>query len=190
MSNKFLNLREVGFNSARGCRFESKALPIYNPPRLEPAPLEEAVRRPERCFKAACITPPGGFDRNPIVKANRPVNLDIGTISLPITAKASILHRVSGVFMVAGVAVLLYLFDLSLASPEGFAEAQTLLAAPLAKLVLWAVTAGLIYHTVAGIKHLIMDMGIGETLEGGTLGAYAVFMFSAILIAMAGFWIW
>ena len=35
----------------------------------------------------------------------RPVNLDLGTISLPVTAKASILHRISGVFLVAAIAV-------------------------------------------------------------------------------------
>ena len=31
------------------------------------------------------------------MKPNRPVNLDMGTIALPLPAKASVLHRVSGV---------------------------------------------------------------------------------------------
>ena len=141
-------------------------------------------------FTTVRVAPSGANGRESLVKANRPVNLDLGTIKLPITAYASILHRVSGVFVAAGVAVLLYLFDLSLSSPEGFDQVGEMLGSPLAKLVLWAVTAGLIYHSVAGLKHLVMDLGIGETLEGGILGAKLVFVVSAILIALAGVWIW
>ena len=124
------------------------------------------------------------------MKPNRPVNLDLGTISLPITAKASILHRVSGVFIFAGVAVLLYLLDLSLSSPEGFARVAELLAAPLGKLVGWAVVSGLIYHSVAGVKHLLMDLGIGESLRGGTMAARITFVVAGILIVLAGVWVW
>ncbi|MFN9940908.1 MAG: succinate dehydrogenase, cytochrome b556 subunit, partial [bacterium] len=69
----------------------------------------------------------------------RPVNLDLGTIALPVTAKASILHRISGVFLVAAVAVLLYVLDLSLSGEEGFARATELLGNPAARLVIWAV---------------------------------------------------
>ena len=86
---------------------------------------------------------------------------------LPITAWASITHRATGVFLFAGVAVLLWALEASLASPESFASLQTSLSGPLMKLVIWAVLAGLIYHSLAGIKHLVMDFGIGETMGGG-----------------------
>jgi succinate dehydrogenase / fumarate reductase cytochrome b subunit len=124
------------------------------------------------------------------VNKTRPVNLDLGTIRLPVTAKASILHRASGVFLVVGIAVLLYLLDLSLSGPDGFAQVAALLSAPLARFVLWAVLAGLAYHAVAGIKHLLMDLGIGESLEGGILAARITFGVSAVLIAAAGVWLW
>ena len=109
---------------------------------------------------------------------------------LPITAWTSIAHRASGVFLFAGMAVLIWALDASLASPESFAELQDCLASPLAKLVIWAVVAGLIYHSVAGVKHLIMDLGVGETMEGGTLGAKVVVAVSIVLILLAGVWIW
>jgi succinate dehydrogenase / fumarate reductase cytochrome b subunit len=124
------------------------------------------------------------------VKDKRPVNLDIGTMRLPITAWASITHRASGVFLFAGMAVLIWALDASLKSPESFASLQESLASPLAKLVIWAVVAALIYHSLAGIKHLIMDFGIGETMEGGILGVRIVVVLSIILIALAGVWIW
>jgi succinate dehydrogenase / fumarate reductase cytochrome b subunit len=124
------------------------------------------------------------------VNKTRPVNLDLGTIALPVTAKASILHRISGVFLVAAVAALLYALDLSLSGEDGFARVSALLASPLARLVLWAVLAGLIYHAVAGVKHLLMDMGVGETREGGITGARVTFVVAGILIVAAGVWVW
>ncbi|MBP9033221.1 MAG: succinate dehydrogenase, cytochrome b556 subunit [Pseudomonadales bacterium] len=124
------------------------------------------------------------------MKPNRPVNLDLGTIALPLPAKASILHRVSGVALVVAVAVLLYLFDLSLSGEAGFARAAGLLATTPAKLVIWAVLAALIYHCVAGVKHLLMDLGIGESLQGGITAARITFAVAAVLIVLAGVWIW
>lgn len=124
------------------------------------------------------------------MKDNRPVNLDIGSMRLPITAYASILHRASGVFIFAGTAVLLWLLDASLASEQSFASIGEVMGSPVAKIILWAVVAGFIYHSVAGIKHLVMDFGYGETMEGGVLGARLVFIVSAILIVLAGVMIW
>lgn len=120
----------------------------------------------------------------------RPVNLDLSTIRLPLPAKVSILHRVSGVFLFAAVAVLLCLLDSTLASEESFNQVKAWMNTPILKLVVWAVLAGLAYHTVAGIKHLVMDMGVGETLEGGMLGAKITLVFAAILIILAGVWVW
>jgi succinate dehydrogenase / fumarate reductase cytochrome b subunit len=112
------------------------------------------------------------------------------TAWLPLPAIVSILTRASGVFIFLGMAVLLWLLDLSLSSEAGFAEAQQVLTSPMVKLVVWAIVSGLIYHALAGIKHLVGDFGVGETLEGGLLGARLVLVCSAILIALAGVWIW
>ncbi len=109
---------------------------------------------------------------------------------LPITAWTSITHRASGVFIFAGMALLIWALDASLKSPESFVALQETLASPLAKLAMWSVLSGLIYHSVAGIKHLIMDMGVGETMEGGVMGSRIVIVSSVVLILLAGFWIW
>jgi len=109
---------------------------------------------------------------------------------LPITAWASITHRASGVFLFVGMAVLLWVLDASLASPESFAALQESLDNPLLKLVIWALMSGLIYHSLAGVKHLVMDFGIGETMAGGILGVRLVVALSAVLILLAGIWIW
>lgn len=109
---------------------------------------------------------------------------------LPITAWASITHRASGVFLFVGMAVLLWALDASLAGPESFASLRESLDHPLLKLVIWAVVSGLIYHSLAGVKHLVMDLGIGETMAGGILGVRIVVALSVVLILLAGIWIW
>ncbi|AUY36485.1 succinate dehydrogenase, cytochrome b556 subunit [Pseudomonas soli] len=124
------------------------------------------------------------------VKSQRPVNLDLRTIKLPITAYTSILHRISGVILFLGLAIMLYALGKSLGSEEGFAEVKACLTSPLAKLVTWGLLSGLLYHLVAGVRHLIMDMGGGETLEGGKLGSKIVIVISVVLIVLAGVWVW
>lgn len=110
---------------------------------------------------------------------------------LPITAWTSITHRASGVFLFIAIGILLYMLDGSLKSPEGFAAVQDCLDSLLARLVLLAVIAGVIYHALAGIKHLIMDFGIGESMAGGILGARLVIVLSVILtVVAAGVWVW
>ena len=122
------------------------------------------------------------------VNSQRPVNLDLRTIKLPVTAYTSILHRISGVILFVSLAIMLYALDKSL--EEGFGQVKACLTSPLAKLVIWGILSALLYHLVAGVRHLIMDMGIGETLEGGKLGSKIVIAISVVMLVLAGVWIW
>jgi len=124
------------------------------------------------------------------VNDKRPVNLDLTTIKFPVPALASISHRIAGVALFLAVPILLWMLDRSLASPESFAEMKELLDTWPAEVVLFGILMAVAYHFVAGIKHLIMDWGIGETLEGGRRFAIAGFVIAAVLIALAGVWVW
>ena len=124
------------------------------------------------------------------MKDNRPVNIDLTTFKYPLTAITTILHRMSGIVIFAGVALLLYLLQLSLESAAGFAEVTALLDNMLIKFLSWSVLAALLFHLIAGVKHLLMDIGIGESLAGGVLAAKLTLIFSFIAIIAAGFWLW
>lgn len=120
---------------------------------------------------------------------NRPVNLDLSTVKFPITAIVSILHRISGVVLLGGVIILLWMLDASLSSKENFDQLQDCLAHPFVQFIVWAILAALAYHLVMGVRHLIMDMGIGESLEGGQRGAKLALVVATIAILAAAGWI-
>lgn len=126
---------------------------------------------------------------NKNVNSKRPVNLDLRTIKLPITAYASILHRITGVILFISLIIALFLLGKSLSSAEDFAIVKSWMSNFFVKFIVWGMLSALIYHFVAGTRHLIMDLGIGETLEKGRLGAKVVLIVSAVLILIAGVWI-
>ena len=120
----------------------------------------------------------------------RPVNLDLGTIALPITSYVSILHRASGVIMFFAVAVLLWLLESSLASEASFNELSNLFNNPLCQVIVWGSLAALAYHSVAGMRHMIMDFGVGEdSFYAGRLSAWAALALAALVIALITLWV-
>ena len=124
------------------------------------------------------------------MNSKRPVNLDLTKFHFPLPAITSILHRISGVIVFVAIAFLLWGLDLSLESERSFNQLISILDSFLAKLILWGILAALAYHFVAGIKHLVMDAGYGEHLEGARLSAKIVIVASVILILLAGVWVW
>lgn len=130
----------------------------------------------------------------PAVKSNRPVNLSMGQVLAvnlrsPV-AIASILHRLSGVIVFLLIPVLLWILDKSLSSPDGFAYVKHHVFDHIAvRLLVWAFVAGLIYHFVAGVRHLLADLGHYEELNSGRIAAIVSLVLSAIGIVAAFIWI-
>ena len=124
------------------------------------------------------------------MSSDRPVNLDLTTFRFPITAIASILHRVSGVGLFFGSFILMALLGMSLDNEAGFADALALLDNGFVAFIIWGVLAALAYHFVAGVKHLFMDMGYGETLESGPIFAKVSMASAVVLMVLAGVWVW
>jgi succinate dehydrogenase / fumarate reductase, cytochrome b subunit len=119
------------------------------------------------------------------------VNLDLTTIQFPLPALTSIAHRITGVILFVGLIFAFWALDASLSSAGGFHAVQDALADNvLVKLIAWGLLSALAFHFVAGIKHLLMDMNIGVTLEGGVKKAQVTVVLSAVLIILAGVWVW
>ncbi|MEC7187427.1 MAG: succinate dehydrogenase, cytochrome b556 subunit [Pseudomonadota bacterium] len=124
------------------------------------------------------------------MKDTRPVNLDLTTVKFPLPAITSILHRISGVALFFGIGVVLYLLQLSLESEAGFERVTELLRATPVKLMVWLILAGLLYHLIAGIKHLLMDWGFGESREGALRGAQVTLILALVAAVLSWGMIW
>lgn len=120
---------------------------------------------------------------------SRPVNLDLTKFAFPITSIVSITHRVAGVVLFVGVALLLYALGMSLESQESFEELRRQMATPLGKFITWGLLSALAYHLVAGIKHYLLDLGMGETLEGAVFASRTTLLLAVILIGLMAVWV-
>ena len=117
----------------------------------------------------------------PIVKP-RPVYLNLLAIRQPLPAIVSILHRISGalLFLVA-IPLLLWVVQRSLASPEAFDAALRPLTTPLGKLVLLALAWSYLYHLLAGLRHLALDLHVGVELAPARSSAAIILVLSILL---------
>ena len=113
----------------------------------------------------------------------RPTNLDLTTIKQPVSAIASILHRISGVinFILAGF--LLILLDFSLQSSNNYQLIVSFLHNYLVIFIMWGFLTALTYHLFAGIRHMLMDLGYFEEIESGRKSAVVV-MFITVIFSL------
>lgn len=104
----------------------------------------------------------------------RPVFFDLLHIQMPVGALTSITHRVTGALLAIGVPFTIYLLDLSVQSPEGYAEVIALFDRWYAKcgfiLLIWSLT----HHLLAGIRHLWSDIDVGSLLPAARRSAWIV----------------
>jgi len=121
-----------------------------------------------------------------LIVDNRPVNLDLRTIRMPFMATLSILHRISGIILFFGMPILLWILHETLQSAEGFNSITVLLENTFYRLILLGILAAFGYHVIAGIKHLFMDRGIGDTLEGAKISSKLVVIFSLLWFIYLG----
>lgn len=121
-----------------------------------------------------------------IIVDNRPVNLDFRTIRMPLKAILSILHRITGILIFLGMPVLLWMFGKSLSSATEFQQLQLMLDQLWFRLLFIAILAAFAYHIIAGIKHLFMDHGIGDTEGSAKIATWLLLIFSLIAFGLLG----
>lgn len=117
-------------------------------------------------------------------------NFDLFTIKYPLTAIISILHRLSGLFIFIFIPFLLWLLDRATGSSEGFNQIQSLLNQPMPKFLIWLILIALGYHLMAGIRHLLMDAGLGESLQSARLSAGITITITILWTLLTGIWLW
>ena len=122
-------------------------------------------------------------------RRERPVNLNLFRFHFPVSAVTSITHRLTGAFLFLGVWALLYLLHVTLGQ-DGWAKASVLVASTWGKSILIVLAACAGFHLVAGFKHLLMDLHIGETLKASRILSWCTWAIAILLTALAAYALW
>lgn len=121
----------------------------------------------------------------------RPVYLNLFAIRQPLPAIVSILHRISGALLfLVGIPLLLWFVQRSLASPEGFQAATEPWTTLAGKIVLLVLAWAYIYHLLAGLRHLALDLHLGIRLEPARSSAAVVLVLSILVALIVAVRLW
>lgn len=119
-----------------------------------------------------------------------PKFLNLSQIRFPIGAIASIGHRISGVLLLVTLPFLALALDRSLRSEAEFEALRDLVSAPGRALLLVVVVWAASHHVLAGVRHLLMDVGIGSRLAQARTSAWAAIVAAAVIaLAVAARWL-
>jgi succinate dehydrogenase / fumarate reductase cytochrome b subunit len=121
----------------------------------------------------------------------RPVYLDLFSIRQPLPAIVSILHRISGALLfLAGIPLLLWFVQRSLASPEGFAAAMAPFTGVVGKIALLVLAWAYVYHLLAGLRHRALDLHVGIRLQPARSSAAVVLVLSILIALIVAVRLW
>tara|TARA_R110002167_G_scaffold233252_2_gene438483 strand:+ start:131 stop:514 length:384 start_codon:yes stop_codon:yes gene_type:complete len=127
------------------------------------------------------------------MKQEGPRNIGLGSIRhyrFPITAISSILHRLSGVLLFILIPFLIWALDCSLRSPASFENVKEGLTSGFCGFILWLMLSAITYHIFAGVRHLFMDVGKGESMCAAKATSMLVIALGVIAAICWGVWIW
>ncbi len=123
-------------------------------------------------------------------KKNRPKNLNLFTIRLPINAVVSILHRASGVGLFLALPLILLALQYSVRSPKSYAILTNLLDTWFAKLVLVGLSWAFFHHFFAGIRHLLQDIHWMTSLNNARFSSRVLLWLVGITTVIFAILIW
>jgi len=118
----------------------------------------------------------------------RPLSPHLQVYKLPLTAKLSILHRMTGVALAVGTLLLVWWLIAAAAGPQAFNTVQVFIGSWIGRLLLFGWSFALFYHLCNGIRHLFWDMGRGYELPAVAASAWVVIVVSVALTLVA--WVW
>ncbi len=115
-------------------------------------------------------------------KSTRPMHLNVLAMHFPLTAWVSIAHRLSGLVLFVMIPCVLWVLEQSLISSESFRALHCFLEDGFWPTIIFAIFLGAIaYHTVAGFRHLWMDLRRRTTGKEGSMSAQLT-VFIALLV--------
>ena len=121
---------------------------------------------------------------------NRPKNLNLFTIRLPINALVSILHRATGCVLFLILPLLLLFLQWSLSSAENYATVISILNSPFIKPMLLGLAWAFFHHFFAGVRHLAMDVHWMTTLMKARYTSKVVLVLGVLATLVLAYKLW
>ncbi|MDN3710819.1 succinate dehydrogenase, cytochrome b556 subunit [Paracoccus cavernae] len=114
-------------------------------------------------------------------RGNRPLSPHLQVYRLPIAAITSIMTRITGHALVAGILLLVWWLAAAVTSDAAFACADWVVRSWIGFIVLTGSMWALWYHLLAGIRHLFYDAGMGLEIESARKSSVAIIAGSVVL---------
>jgi succinate dehydrogenase / fumarate reductase cytochrome b subunit len=121
---------------------------------------------------------------------NRPKNLNLFTIRLPINAVVSILHRASGVGLFLCLPFILLALQVLVGSQESYSALISWLNTWFVKLMLIGLAWAFFHHFFAGIRHLMQDIHWMTSLNNARLSSRILLWLVAFSTVIFVWFIW
>ncbi len=121
---------------------------------------------------------------------NRPKNLNLLTIRLPINALVSILHRATGCVLFLILPIILLLLQFSLSSAQHYETVIAILHSPFIKIMFLGLAWAFFHHFFAGIRHLAMDVHWMTTLMKARYTSKVVLVLGVLATLVLAVKIW
>jgi succinate dehydrogenase / fumarate reductase, cytochrome b subunit len=121
---------------------------------------------------------------------NRPKNLNLFTIKLPINAVVSILHRVSGIGLFLSIPLILWSIQSLVHSESSYITLTSWLNTWFVKLLLIGLAWAFFHHFFAGVRHLLQDIHWMTSLNNARLSSRILLCLVAISTVIFAIVIW
>ena len=112
---------------------------------------------------------------------NRPLSPHLQVYRPQLTSVLSITHRMTGILLSAGLAVIVAWLLALAAGPDAFDRVNALLGSVPGLILLLVWTQALFYHLLNGIRHLLWDAGWLLDLHSAYMSGWAVVSVSLVL---------
>lgn len=115
----------------------------------------------------------------------RPLSPHLQVYRLPMMAKMSISHRITGVLLTMGLVVMAIWFLAAGLGEDSYNKAMVFIDTPMTELVFAGWAFALFYHMANGIRHMFWDVGIGLNEKAAISTGWIVLLFALAATALS-----
>ena len=120
----------------------------------------------------------------------RPISPHLQIYKLQWTWTLSILHRLTGMFLMIGFLGLIAFLECAREGEASYIKFQNFITSRPLKILGFCVMGAFFYHLLNGLRHLCWDFGYNFEIRGVEISGKGVVILTSLLLFLSGFWVW